>query len=140
MIDLKDKVSEEEYKKICGQKNGFTVKDSGERQKFDTGAVRDTAEGKGRFDLIPAYPLLRLAQLYEKGAVKYGDGNYLLGMPIKRCLDSLLRHANSYKMGLTDEDHLSAVVFNAFAIIYYEEMVRQGVLPEELLMHKAVAK
>ena len=26
------------------------IKDSGERRKFETGAVRDMAEGKGRFD------------------------------------------------------------------------------------------
>lgn len=29
------------------------VKDSGERRKFNTGAVRDIQEGKGRFDLMP---------------------------------------------------------------------------------------
>ena len=29
------------------------IKDSGERRKFDTGAVRDIQEGKGRCDLMP---------------------------------------------------------------------------------------
>ena len=29
------------------------IKDSGERRKFDTGAVRDICEGKGRCDLMP---------------------------------------------------------------------------------------
>ena len=29
------------------------IKDSGERREFDTGAVRDIAEGKGRCDLLP---------------------------------------------------------------------------------------
>ena len=29
------------------------IKDSGERRKFETGAVRDISEGKGRFDLLP---------------------------------------------------------------------------------------
>lgn len=29
------------------------IKDSGERREFDTGAVRDIAEGKGRCDLMP---------------------------------------------------------------------------------------
>ena len=29
------------------------IKDSGERRKFNTGAVRDITEGKGRCDLIP---------------------------------------------------------------------------------------
>lgn len=30
-----------------------TIKDSGERRVFETGAVRDCAEGKGRCDLLP---------------------------------------------------------------------------------------
>lgn len=29
------------------------IKDSGNRRKFDTGAVRDIQEGKGRCDLLP---------------------------------------------------------------------------------------
>lgn len=29
------------------------IKDSGNRRKFETGAVRDVAEGKGRCDLLP---------------------------------------------------------------------------------------
>ena len=30
-----------------------TIKDSGERRKFESGAVRDISGGKGRFDLLP---------------------------------------------------------------------------------------
>ncbi len=51
------------------------VKDSGERQEFDTGARRDTQDGKVLYGLIPPYPLKRLAQHYTNGAVKYGDIN-----------------------------------------------------------------
>lgn len=115
-----------------------SVKDSGAEEQFATGAVRDVQTGKGRFDLIPAYPLERLAKHYENGAKRYSDNNWCKGMPVSRCLDSLLRHANHYKAGKTDEDHLSAIVFNAFAIIYYEEMVRQNKLPADLLLHKDI--
>ena len=31
----------------------MSIKDSGNRREFDTGAVRDMAEGKGRCDLLP---------------------------------------------------------------------------------------
>lgn len=31
----------------------MTIKDSGERREFETGAVRDIQEGKGRCDLLP---------------------------------------------------------------------------------------
>lgn len=33
--------------------NGMEIKDSGERREFETGAVRDIQEGKGRCDLMP---------------------------------------------------------------------------------------
>ena len=99
----------------------YQVKDSGEREQFNTGAVRDTREGKGRFDLIPSEPMFRLARHYELGAAKYTDHNWKKGIKSSRCLDSLLRHAFAYSRGDREEDHLSAVVFNAFAIMWNED-------------------
>lgn len=37
------------------KKEIFTIKDSGDRTEFATGAVRDMLEGKGRCDLMPLY-------------------------------------------------------------------------------------
>lgn len=50
-----------EFKHVCDgcglhwkvENNLPTLKDSGSRREFDTGAVRDIAEGKGRCDLMP---------------------------------------------------------------------------------------
>jgi len=81
------------------------VKDSGERQQFSTGSVRDTQVGKGRFDLIPTDALRRLAQHYENGARKYGDRNWEKGQPLGRYLDSAFRHLVNVLDGKTDEDH-----------------------------------
>ena len=39
------------------------IKDSGNRREFETGAVRDIQEGKGRCDLLPK----RVFRLYENG-------------------------------------------------------------------------
>lgn len=36
------------------------IKDSGERTKFQSGAVRDMSEGKGRFDLMPLHEMGQL--------------------------------------------------------------------------------
>ena len=72
------------------------VKDSGKRQEFKSGAVRDIQEGKGRYDLLPPIALERLARHYENGAKKYGESNWQKGMPLSRYLDSLIRHA--YKL------------------------------------------
>ena len=52
------------------------IKDSGDRTEFESGAVRDMHEGKGRFDLLPMCVLMRLAKHYENGSKKYGDRNW----------------------------------------------------------------
>ena len=44
------------------------LKDSGTRHNFATGAVRDAASGKGRFDLLPVYGLYAVAKQMELGA------------------------------------------------------------------------
>ena len=109
-----------------------SVKDSGERQHFQTGAHRDVSKGKGRFDLLPAYVLLRDAKHMENGAVKYGDRNWEKGIPMSRFLDSAMRHICCYMMGMRDEDHLAAARWNLAGLIWTEEMVRRGSLPAEL--------
>ncbi len=108
------------------------VKDSGKRQEFNTGSVRDTRDGKGRFDLISPLALKRLAKHYENGAVKYGDRNWEKGQPMSRYIDSLIRHAYCLLEGKKDEDHASAIAWNAFAYIHTEEAIERGFLPKEL--------
>jgi len=108
------------------------VKDSGKRQEFNTGSKRDTREGKGRYDLIPAYALSRLAKHYENGADKYGDRNWEKGQPLSRYLDSMIRHGFKFLGGSRDEDHLAAVAWNALAFMETEYRINQGILPKEL--------
>ena len=107
--------------------------DSGERQNFTTGAIRDTADEKPRIDLISPFMLERVGEWLRKGAVKYAERNWEKGMPVSRCIASLYRHLTYYHQGCTNEDHLAAIIFNAMAVIHYEEMVANGILPEELL-------
>lgn len=108
------------------------VKDSGKREAFGTGSVRDTQEGKPRYDLITPLGLKRLAIHYANGATKYGEWNYTKGQPSSRYMASLLRHAYAYCMGYRDEDHLAAIAWNALAIIHNEEAIEGGILPKEL--------
>jgi Domain of unknown function (DUF5664) len=110
----------------------FVTKDSGERQAWSTGSVRDTAVGKGRFDLIPTEPLRRLAKLYERGAVKYGDRNWQKGQPLMRYVDSAMRHLNCLVAGEPLEDHAVAVAWNMFAFMYTQTKILAGLLPKEL--------
>ncbi len=99
----------------------FQLKDSGEREKFDTGAVRDIRTGKGRYDLITPIAMRRLAAVYERGAGKYEARNWEKGIPMSRCLDSALRHIYNYLEGQRDEDHLAQAAWNLFAAIHFEE-------------------
>lgn len=99
----------------------FTTKDSGERQHFETGMVRDTQAGKPRFDLIPTGPLKRVADLYSRGAEKYDEYNWMKGQPYSRTYASLYRHMIQWREGDIDEDHLAAVVWNAMTLMWYED-------------------
>lgn len=115
-----------------GKGREFTVKDSGERQEFQTGSKRDSREGKGRFDLIPTLPERELAQHYEAGAVKYGDHNWKKGQPLMRYVDSAKRHINNLVAGETDENHAIAVAWNMFAFRWTLNEIEAGRLPAEL--------
>lgn len=108
------------------------VKDSGQRQEFETGAVRDSQEGKGRYDLLPTRAIKRLACHYENGAVKYGDDNWLKGIPMRRMLESAMRHLFKAMEGQTDEDHFIAAAWNILGIVEYQERIEEGLLPRTL--------
>lgn len=102
----------------------FEIKDSGKRESFDGGAVRDTDDGKPRFDLIPPTALKRLAIHYANGAKKYDEHNWTKGIPVSRCIASLMRHVFQFVAGDNDEDHASAIIFGIMCIMHYEEIGR----------------
>lgn len=108
------------------------MKDSGKRQQFNDGAVRDTADGKSRPDLISPFALERLGMWLMLGAKKYCERNWEKGIPNSRCLASLERHVLKYKMGMTDEDHEAAIMCNIMFIMHNQEMVKLGILPKEI--------
>lgn len=108
------------------------VQDNGHRMSFSTGATRERAAGKGRFDLIPSVPLLRLARHYENGARKYTDRNWEKGLPLSGFIDSAFRHLVLFMGGDRTEDHLAALLWNVFGFIHTDEMIRSGRLPVEL--------
>ncbi|GHT16677.1 hypothetical protein FACS1894189_0950 [Planctomycetales bacterium] len=107
--------------------------DSGKREQFSTGAVRDTADGKPRPDLISPFAMERLGEWLRLGAEKYTPRNWEKGISISRTTASMYRHLLKFQQGARDEDHIVAVMCNAMMIIHTVEMVKRGVLPEELL-------
>lgn len=88
------------------------IKDSGNRRQFESGAVRDMQEGKGRMDLLPWAAIMEVSKHCENGAKKYGEHNVDRGIPTHSLCDSAARHLAKYLDGWTDEPHLLAAAWN----------------------------
>lgn len=116
-----------------GQRKQYGMADSGKRQTFGKNmAVRDTADDKPRPDLISPFAEERQGHWLRMGAEKYAERNWEKGIPFTRCVASLKRHLMRFQQGKRDEDHLAAIMFNAMALIHYEEMIARGVLSADL--------
>ena len=105
--------SEEEEKQLGGAEGG----------RFD--------EGKVRHDLIPAWAIEKIAEVYTYGAQKYDNDNWLKGMKWSKIQGPLERHYNKWKRGRIKADesncyHLAMVAWNAIALMCYEKF-RVGV-------------
>lgn len=111
---------------------GRSLKDSGERQDFGTGAVRDTQQGKGRYDLLPPTALFAIARVFEEGAKKYEARNYEAGIPLSRYVDSALRHLLKHLEGHRDEPHMAQAGWNIMAYIHTATMIERCLLPQSL--------
>jgi hypothetical protein len=66
-----------------------------------------------------------------KGAGKYGERNWEKGQDTSRSYESALRHLYMWQID-DSEDHLSAAVFNIFSIVHVQEMIKRGLLSEDL--------
>lgn len=65
--EVERKNDEIEFVKVAHEEAEQTIKDSGNRREFSTGAVRDMAEGKGRCDLLP---LTEVSFLIERTEIR----------------------------------------------------------------------
>ena len=107
----------------------YKTKDSGKRVKYKSGFNRDVNTGKPRYDLIPTQLLQRLAELYTRGAEKYGDCNWQKAETepeINRFKESAWRHFVSWTNGEEDEDHGIAAVWNIFAYEWLTKYKHDG--------------
>ena len=102
------------------------------QEVFESGSVRDSRAGKGRYDLISTYALRQLALRCEMGAILYGEDNWLKGQPLMRYVDSLTRHLHQWIEGEDSEDHLGAVLWNAMALCHTDIAITKGEMSDEL--------
>jgi len=108
------------------------LKDSGKRQEFTTGAVRDLQTGKGRFDLMGSHSEFRVARVFEKGATKYKARNWESGIPAMRFMDSAKRHISQYLAGDQSEDHIAQATWNLLCHMDTLHWIEIGELPPDL--------
>jgi len=126
---------------------GFEIKDSGVRQEFAGGMVRDTTEGKTNFLSIRFGPMFRRwADHLTKGRAKYPDPtpgapNWTLASGVEeflRAKESAARHFEAWLAGDRDEDHAAGVFFNINLAEYVMERTGEhpglGVLPAQDLV------
>lgn len=94
----------------------FEVKDSGVREAYASGMVRDTAEDKVNYLLIFDGPMFdRWAAHLTAGARKYDKRNWMLAAgeaEYERFRESATRHFRKWLEGEVDEDHAAGVFFN----------------------------
>jgi len=114
------------------EKERFGIKDSGKREEFASGMVRDTQEGKVEGDRMAEGPMLeRWAVHLTKGAAKYPDrglgrANWTLAAGEEeyiRFRKSAWRHFMQWWRGEIDEDHAAAVFFNINGAEYVKEVI-----------------
>lgn len=103
----------------------FIIKDSGAREQFESGMVRDTAADKVDYSLALDGPMFdRLAAHLTKGAKKYAKRNWMKASgqaEYDRFKESALRHFLQWYRGDSDEDHAAAVFFNINGAEYVKE-------------------
>lgn len=94
----------------------FVVKDSGAREEFDSGMVRDVEDDKTDYTLAVDGPMFeRWAEHLTQGAKKYIARNWMQARGMAeymRFRRSAFRHFMQWYWGEVDEDHAAAVFFN----------------------------
>ena len=106
--------------------------EQGERREFSTGAESQDAAGKGTPVLVPGDAIIDIAKHFEKGAAVYGARNWEKGIPLSEQLNSLERHLQQEKMGMTDEPHARALAWRAVVYLATKLRIENGLLPAGL--------
>lgn len=108
--------------------SGFILRDSGARQEFASGMVRDVTTGKLDYSLVLDGPMFeRWAELMRKGAEKYAKRNWMQAngqAELDRFRESAFRHFLQWQRGDVDEDHAAAVMFNINGAEFVKERMR----------------
>ncbi len=112
----------------------FEVKDSGKRQEFESGMVRDTDTDKVDYTTILDGPMFdRWSTHLTKAKAKYpdvrpGTANWTLAAGAEeyvRFRKSAFRHFRKWLRGDLDEDHAAALFFNVNGAEYVKDKLNE---------------
>ena len=101
---------------------------------FDTGAQRDTQDGKPNFyECLSPFAIWRYGLYMAKASAKYGEWNWSKGIPVESYMKSLERHLVKLKMDLLygheeepGVDHAAAILFNIQGLLHELEVTKRG--------------
>lgn len=77
-----------------------------------------------RFDLVPPSGVRRVAKAMATGAERYGENNYLNGMPVAVCVNHAIRHLYLWLEGDRSEDHFGHAAANVLMAMEVQRGVR----------------
>lgn len=126
-LQVNEPVNDKEEVKLA-----FIIKDSGKREEFPSGMVRDVGGDKPRYNRCLTGPMFRRwAEHLHKGAKKYPDvspgvENWTLASgekELQRFKESALSHMVDWLDGKTDEDHAAGVFFNINGAEFVKEVI-----------------
>lgn len=78
--------------KKCIEDNEKRILDSGNRRQFESGAVRDCAEGRGRCDLLPLHIVANLYSIWDDTKMK--NPKYATAADILRHVETFIRNGD----------------------------------------------
>lgn len=92
---------------------------------FETLAIRSDNTGRERYDFISPLALKELAQFLATTENSFVQTNYYLGINEDACMESLLRHANDFRINGNKKEAV-ALLFNAVALVHTIALKERG--------------
>lgn len=88
-------------------------------------------DGKTRFDLIPLASLRPAADVFEYGAKKYSERNWMRGQPWSVPMASMMRHLADLQAGeMIDNEsnlpHVGHILCNAIMLAHFYQFYAEG--------------
>ena len=88
-------------------------------------AIRSDNTGRERYDFISPLALKELAQFLATTENSFVQTNYYLGINEDACMESLLRHANDFRINGNKKEAV-ALLFNAVALVHTLALRERG--------------